>query len=281
MDVLSQRVLDFIIASPDKVRFSGLARHFGLQGRAGVLQVKGVVADLVASGELCYTSHFGSSFIERAYDRPCRVSPHVVIKPPYVTWPPGHGQSVVEIERGAAFGGGEHATTRMAIDLIDDLLHHPPWHHQKQTLQAIDIGTGSGVLALAAAALGVGRVHAIDTDPCAVFEARRNIRRNGLEERVTIAQGGLEAFDRAYDMVIANLRVPTLLGLRHLVQKTNAGRCALVFSGLKNDEVPALCRWYREVDYRLHQKRVEKGWSAICLIRASLVDESAVGMERY
>lgn len=275
MDVLSQRVLDFITKSPDKVRFGELVRHFSRQGRPGVRQLKSVVAGLVAGGELCYTSHFGSSFIERAYDRPCRVSRHVVIKPPHATLLPAHGQCIVEIERGAAFGGGEHVTTRMAIDLIDDLLHHPSCHLQKQALRAIDIGTGSGVLALAAAALGVGRVHAIDTDPCAVFEARRNIRRNGLAKRITVAQGGLELFKPGYDMIIANLRAPTLMDLRHLVQKTNAGWTALVFSGLKDDEVAALCRLYREAGFRLHRQRVEKGWGAVCLIRAPLVGDGA------
>jgi ribosomal protein L11 methyltransferase len=277
VDALAQRILAFIAASPDKVHFAELMCHLGRHGRAGARQVKGAVADLVAAGQLCYTSHYGSSYIESAYDRPILVSRHVVIKPPGTKWQSAPGQCSVNLERGAAFGGGEHPTTRMAIDLIDDLLHHPEWRLHKHTLQVIDIGTGSGVLALVAAALGVSRVHAIDTDPCAVFEARRNIFLNRLQDRITIAQDDQAVLSPAYDIVIANLRTPTLLSLRHFVRKNNADRCALVFSGLKTDEVAGLCLLYRKGGYWLYQNRVEKGWSAICLIRGALSSEKAPG----
>jgi len=205
----------------------------------------------------------------------------VVIKPPLSSFKAPPGQWVVSLGRGASFGGGEHPTTRLAIQLIDELLHLPNWQDTCQKYRAIDIGTGSGVLAIVAAKMGVGLVCGIDSDPCAVFEATENVRLNHLEEQIKIFDDDLSAVTGLYDLVFANLRAPTLFGLRSALEKKTAAESVLIFSGLKSDETRPLCDYYEAAGYFILQKRSEKGWSAICLARGSFLNEGAGPMNVY
>jgi ribosomal protein L11 methyltransferase len=275
------QVLRFVADAQYKVSFNCIKRHFCDAHPCDPKQLKQMVASLIQSGQLCYTSHYGHSFIELSYDQPQSVSEHVVIKPPLRSLKALPGQWVVSLGRGASFGGGEHPTTRLAIQLIDDLLHLPRWQNRCQKYRAIDIGTGTGVLAIVAAKMGVGLVCGIDSDPCAVFEARDNVRLNHLEERVKIFDDDLSAIPGSYDLVFANLRMPTLFGFRSALEKKTTADSVLIFSGLKTGEARSLCDFYKEEGYLVHQKRSEKGWSAICLARGSFLNEDAEPMEGY
>jgi ribosomal protein L11 methyltransferase len=267
MAALMKRVLDVIVASPSKICFSDLSKHFKNENQVSRQALKRAVSKLIHSGRLCYTSHYGRSFIELSYDQPLLVSQHVIVKPPSTSWCTSGRQYVVSLERGASFGGGEHATTRMAIELIDDLLHQPPWWGKRASMQAIDVGTGSGILALVAASIGLKLIHGIDTDPCSVFEARRNFHLNGKQDCITILQEPLEDINLRYDLILANLRAPTLLGLGKTFEKLATKQSALIFSGLNTAESGKVCQRYYQKGYRMQKKRTEKGWCAICLVR--------------
>lgn len=268
MDDLESKTLRFISDAPSKVTFACLKRYFYEFHQKNPKKLKRVVASLIQAGQLSYTSHYGNSFIEISYDRPRAVSEHVVLKPPLCSLNVLPGQWIVTLGRGSSFGGGEHPTTRMAIQLIDAVLHMPLWREKKHTLRAIDIGTGSGVLAIAAAKMGLGFVCGLDTDPCAIFEARENVRLNALEDRVTILDDDLDAIAGSYDFVFANLRTPTLFDIRNNLQKKAAAGSVLILSGLKTDEMRAVCDFYEEVGFLMLRKRLEKGWGALCLARS-------------
>ena len=275
------QVLQFIVESPSRVSFGCLKRFFCKTNRCDPKTLKSLVAGLIRSGKLCYTSHFGNSFIEISYDQPQVVSEHVVIKSPLCSLDPLPGQIVVSLGRGAAFGGGEHPTTRLAIQLIDGILHLPTWQDRWRTCRAIDIGTGTGVLAIVAAKMGVGRVCGVDIDPCAVFESFENVRLNQVETRVSIHKEALDGITGSYDLVFANLRMPTLFNLWSVLEKKIAYDSLLVFSGLKSEEAKPICDFYKEAGFFIHQKGSEKGWSAICLARGSFVGEEAASIDRY
>lgn len=281
MWISQEQILQFIAQSPSKVSFGCLKRHFSDTYQCPKKKLKVLIAGLIQTGQLCYTSHFGNSFIEISYDQPKAVSEHVVIKPPWSSMKPLPGQRVVSLCRGASFGGGEHPTTRLAIQLIDELLHLPRLQDNSEKYRAIDIGTGSGVLAIVAAKMGVGLVCGIDSDPCAVFEARDNVRLNHLEERIRILDDDLSAIPGSYDLVFANLRTPTLFGFRSVIEKKTTADSVLIFSGLKTREVQSLCDFYTADGYLITQKRSENGWSAICLARGSFLNEDAEPMEVY
>jgi ribosomal protein L11 methyltransferase len=197
------------------------------------------------------------------------VSDHLVIKPPLVSLNLPSGQRAVSLQRGASFGGGEHPTTRLAIRLIDVILHTPPWTVNKQTCRGIDIGTGSGILAISAAAMGLGFVCGIDTDPCALFEAHKNVGLNHLENRVHISNDRLDDVVGPYDVILANLRAPTLMTLRDNVMAWLSDPCVLILSGLKTEEIPLICDYYREAGFIGLRKLSENSWSAICLVRGA------------
>ncbi|MGD9309736.1 MAG: 50S ribosomal protein L11 methyltransferase [Desulfosarcina sp.] len=275
MAVTENQIMRYITESPSKVAFLHLQRHFCAAHRMKPRVLKAMVARMIRAGDLRYTALFGTSYLERSYDQPRAVSEHIVLKPAETNWPANQNQQVVSLARGAAFGAGEHPTTRMAIQLIDAALHAPPWNVALAALKAIDIGTGSGVLAIVAAKMGFGWVAAVDTDPNAVFEARKNVRLNQLESRISVGEGSLEASDGRYDLAIANLRTPTLVGLSWALDKTLMPDSMLILSGIRPDETTSIAEKYQAIGFFVQNNRKEKGWAALCLARGQIRDVMA------
>ena len=275
MAATESQVLRFIADSPSKVSFGCLKRHFSKTDQLNPKKLKQLVTSLIQTGQLCYTSHYGNSYLEISYDQPQPVSEHVILKPPLSSLKALPGQWLVSLGRGAAFGGGEHPTTRLAIQLIDAVLHLQTWQVRRHACRALDIGTGSGVLAIVAAKMGVGFVCGVDTDPCAIFEASDNVRLNEVEDRVIILHDDLDSISGSYDLVFANLRMPTLFDLWPVLKKKVAEHSIIIFSVLKAEETKPIGDYYQAVGFFVDQKRSEKGWSAICFTRGSFLDESA------
>jgi ribosomal protein L11 methyltransferase len=281
MRTLEDQVLQFIIGTRQKVNFTALKRHFSKFHPTTTKKLKQVVFDLMQAGKLCYTSHYGSSFIEISYNRPLRVSEHVILKPSACWFNAHPDQIVVSLKRGVSFGGGDHPTTRLAIKLIDALLHHPHFHGRGQAFNAIDIGSGSGILAMVAAKMGLGAVRGIDTDPCAVFEACENVRLNYLAAQVTISDESLDSIVGTFDFVFANLRTPTLCSIGSILEEKVNFDSILIFSGCKTGETMQVDEYYQKWGYSIVQMCSEKGWGALCLARGGFLKELAAPMLLY
>jgi ribosomal protein L11 methyltransferase len=149
--------------------------------------------------------------------------------------PPKTNRFVLRIDPGQAFGTGSHDTTRVCLEFIEECA--------APGMRVIDVGTGTGILAMAAAALGCEPVLAIDIDPAAASCARENVSRNGLEGLVEVLTGSLsDARPDAADLVIANLRLSILL--QHLERLTawTVPRGALILSGLLVSEIEDLMK---------------------------------------
>ncbi len=161
------------------------------------------------------------------------VSARLVVRPSFVAHALAAGQVEIVIDPGQAFGTGTHASTRLALEWIDALAPT-----LADAARVLDVGTGSGVLALAAAALAPVNVVGFDLDPVAVSEARTNVERAGCADRVKLFAGGLEALAAPpFDLVVANLlsseALPLLAGLAAC---TRPGGHA-IFSGLLAAEI--------------------------------------------
>lgn len=132
------------------------------------------------------------------------VSPRLLVRPPFVPAPAGFAGRELVIEPGQAFGTGAHASTRLALEALIGLPAH-----RLQGKRVLDVGCGSGVLALAALALGADRAIACDLDPLATTAARAAGAANGLEDRLALFTGSLDALGPAargrFDVGIANL----------------------------------------------------------------------------
>ena len=121
-----------------------------------------------------------------------------MIRPTWETFDPLPGDHVIEMDPGMAFGSGYHETTAMCLALLEKTVSGG-W-------KVIDVGTGSGILAIGAAMLGAGEVLAIDIDPDAVRVAGENARANGVADRITVRQGNLlDHVDETCDICVANI----------------------------------------------------------------------------
>jgi ribosomal protein L11 methyltransferase len=174
------------------------------------------------------------------------------------------GRTVVAIEPGAAFGLGDHPTTRASLGLLIDELDRraagpddPP--------SVLDVGCGTGVLAISAALLGARPVRAIDVSTAAVEATVDNARRNGAAEVVTADVTPLAAVESEFDLVVANILAPTLRALAPSLREAVRPGGALVVSGLlagRYDRVlAALQPLQPESDVVLD------GWAAVLLRR--------------
>lgn len=169
---------------------------------------------------------------------PRRVGARFVVTPSWCAYEPLAGDRVLVIDPEMAFGTGEHATTRGCLRLLESVV--------AEGAAVLDVGTGSGVLAIAAAALGATRVDAIDSDPVAIDAAVRNAERNRVGERIRFAveealPSGLDARpDGSYDLITANILssilMPILPSFRRLVRPGGA----VVLGGILRSEAAAM-----------------------------------------
>ena len=226
--------------------------------------VKLAIRDLVSLGELTYTYLFGTSFLEKSFDRPVRLSKRIVIKPPDKGYLPQPGEEVLNIAVGAAFGNGAHPSTCLALRALDFILGDSNYLKRRTSLTGLDVGTGTGILAIALAKLGVQKVIATDIDPCAVSEATHNISLNGLAEQVAVTNTPLEEFATYFSVIVANLACPTLTRLSAILSEKMEQGGVLILSGFKELASKDLRQVYTDRGLTFIQEETEREW--VCLV---------------
>ena len=162
-----------------------------------------------------------------------QITPGLTIKPSWeaaeVLGPDGgNKKAVIEIDPGLAFGTGHHASTQMALLLLDELFQAKG----KQLERILDVGTGSGILAMACGLFGAKEVLALDNDPDAVETARQNILKNRLEGRITVSGREISSVKAGFDLAVANITHDILAGLAKLLSGLIKPQGFLVLSGI-------------------------------------------------
>ncbi len=264
---IRREVLSCVNASNKKLTPRELEKTLSGRFSMDPKDFKTVIRNLVSDRELIYTYHFGCSFLEKSYEKPTRVSKRVVLKPPDMVYEPLFSDIVIDILKGASFGFGNHPTTRLAIQGIEAALYNKHGDINVNDGHALDIGTGSGVLAIAAVLIGIKRAAGIDIDPCARAEAQKNIKLNGLEHRIKILDTRVEDIKETYSLITANLRYPTLKRLCPHMAGITQKKGAVVVSGIKSDEVEDLLEGFTRNGFQCTWKAVEKGWAGMVLSR--------------
>jgi ribosomal protein L11 methyltransferase len=226
-------------------------------------QIKAVIRDLVADGELAYTYEFGTTFLEPSFNKPVRVSTHVVLKPPGHHYQPQVGDVVIDIKPGAAFGDGRHPTSRLAIRGIEYALMDFNSKRPGNKTSTLDIGVGSGVLVLTAVRMGIHKGLGIDIDPSARSEARENVLLNRLGDQIEISDQYLETIDGQFDLVTANLRCPTLKKICPCLRKNINPNGFIVFSGIRPHELADLTKTYARKKFELKWQDAEHDWVGV------------------
>jgi len=190
--------------------------------------------------------------------KPIEIGGALLLKPSWSRRKPRKGQVVVVLNPGLSFGTGQRATTYFCLHEL--VARQRPGTHQS----FLDVGTGSGILAIAAAKLGYKPVYAFDFDPDAVRVARANARRNRVAQNLRIACCGVTTFcpkpRRRYDLVCANLISTLLLAERRRL--ANLVHCdgVLVLAGILRPEFAEVQAAYEAMGLRLLASRCEKEW---------------------
>ncbi len=172
------------------------------------------------------------------------------------------GEVTIDIEPGMAFGTGEHPTTALCLRALERAVRGGE--------SVLDLGTGSGILAIAAAKLGAAHVLALDVDPQAVRAARENARRNGVEAVVDARVGTLTpevAEGGRFHLVCANIDGLTLERLAPLLAQSLAPGGRLVLSGFLLESAPALARTFESLGLGVLDIPQEAPWAALVLER--------------
>ena len=197
------------------------------------------------------------SALARRHHRPRRVGERLLVAPPWDV-PIVPGREVLVIDPGMAFGTGQHATTRGCLEAIERTLAAAP------ATTALDVGTGSGLLALALARLGVPRVVALDVDPRVLPIARVNLDQNGAPQ-VALLAGTTHAVRGRFDLVVANLLAELIVADGKVLAGCVAAGGYLILSGLLDEQAATVHRAFP--GWHLAGGSSEDGWRTLVLAR--------------
>ena len=264
-ELIQKEIIEKVTVSPARITPQDLEKTISETYGLDKIRAKAVLKELVARGQLEYTYEFGNTYLVPAFNKPVRIAAHVVVKPPGHRYQPEPDDVVIQIRSGAAFGGGRHPTTRLAVKAIEYVLKEvrPQWLNQDCCV--LDIGTGSGILAIAAVCLGVKKGLGIDIDPCAIAEAGQNRVLNHLEDQIVISDRDMDSVDPAFSMVIANLRYPSLKSFYPQITRLTAANGWVVVSGFRSYELDDLIGHYTAKHFECIWSVHELDWSAAVL----------------
>lgn len=194
---------------------------------------------------------------------PQKVTPAIVVKPTWRAYQPNAGETVIEIDPGMAFGTGTHPTTVLCLRLLENLI--------TPGAAFLDVGTGSGILMIAAAKLGAGKLRGVDNDPVAVAVAEKNLRLNHVAPATYRVSRGdlLEGVAGRYDLVTANILLPVILELLEGVDGVLAPNGVLICSGiLAQNREPVVAR-IEEKGLLVEVLLTDQAWLAVAARRRS------------
>jgi ribosomal protein L11 methyltransferase len=189
---------------------------------------------------------------------PVEIGHGLLIKPAWSRRHPHKNQAVVVLNPGLSFGTGQHPTTAFCLrELVR-------CGKKEAARSFLDIGTGSGILAIAAVKLGYAPVHAFDLDSEAVRVARANARANGVQAKLRISRGDVAKLPirpaRQYDLICANLISPLLIAERRRMVSRLRPDGTLVLAGILKSEFPRVQRFFAELGLKLAATNARNEW---------------------
>ncbi len=192
----------------------------------------------------------------KKYFKPFRLGNRIVIKPSWETYETKEDDLVIEIDPGNAFGSGTHETTSMCIEMIEK--------YMKPSDTVIDVGCGSGILAIAAGKLGAKEVIAVDIDENAVNTARENLRLNALADRSEVRHGDLiKVVPEKAELVVANIIADIIVRLSDDVESIMKPEALFVSSGLILDKVDWVIEELKKRQFEIVEVMKKGEWAVV------------------
>lgn len=195
----------------------------------------------------------------KAHYHPVPIGRKLFIRPRWVELADTNDRLVISLDPGMAFGTGTHPTTQLCMEALEDLT--------LPGAQVLDLGCGSGILAIAAAKLGAGHVLALDIDPIAVQATQENIEQNRVAEKITAQLGSLESVvgsARRFDLAVVNILARIIIQMcdEHLGDVIRPGGKA-IFSGIILDQADDVEVALRKTGLEPYARRLQGDWVAI------------------
>jgi ribosomal protein L11 methyltransferase len=192
--------------------------------------------------------------------KPLEIGERLLIKPSWNKRKPKKNQQLVVLDPGLSFGTGQHATTRFCLEEIERL------QITSQSQSLLDIGTGSGILAIAAVKLGFSPVKAFDFDPDSVQVTNENASDNGVLDQIQITKSDLTKLKpstrQRYDFVCANLTHDILKSCADtIVNRVKPGGC-LLLAGILKEQFPAVKKCFQALGFKQIRTQEEKEWKS-------------------
>lgn len=193
----------------------------------------------------------------KAFFHPQPITAHLVVKPTWCDYTPRPGEQVIEIDPGMAFGTGTHPTTALCVQLLENQCR------PGQTV--LDVGTGSGILLIAAAKSGAHRLVGVDNDPMALTVARKNLLQNGLStDRFILTCGHLIApVAGPCDLVVANILADVIIELLDTLHTVIAPGGRFICSGILRDQTGFVTRKMTDCDITVDEILELEEWVSI------------------
>lgn len=228
-------------------------RELGLDAGSGEIQIRKVRREDWSES---WKKHFKTIVLGAA----------LMIKPSWSKQKPKPGQAVVVLDPGLSFGTGQHATTMFCLKQI--VTSRPKKAQGRGALcpSMLDIGSGSGILAISAAKLGYASVEAFDFDPVAVRIARKNCRSNRVDRKVSMKRANLTTLPltsrKKHDLVCANLISTLLISQRDKILNRVAPAGTVVLAGILATEFATVRDAYESAGWKLEKSVVEREWQS-------------------
>ena len=198
----------------------------------------------------------------KAYYKPIKIGEKIVICPAWERYTPAEGEIVIRMDPGMAFGTGTHETTRLVIRLLEK--------YTKAGQLMLDVGTGTGILAICASRLGADLCRAYDIDPTAVRVARENIKDSGLSN-VTCDQSDLlkqvSLEDGQYDLVCANIVADIIIRMTPDVGRYMKDDAVLLASGIIAERCDDVVACFEKNGFKVVEKLTDNDWCGLAVMK--------------
>ena len=196
--------------------------------------------------------------------KPTRVGERIVVRPSWEDYDPKPEDLVIEMDPGMAFGSGLHETTSMCIKALEKIIAHRGMAAGHRQLRILDVGTGTGILAIAGVLLGAEEALGIDIDTDAVRVANENIEKNGLADKITAQYGDLtEGVDYKADILVANLMADLVMRLSPAAAGHLERGGWYVTSGILDIKEEVVSKAIREAGFAIEEVLHDGEWCAV------------------
>lgn len=184
------------------------------------------------------------------------VSDRIVIKPSFKEYIANEDQHVITIDPKMSFGTGEHETTRLILVLLDKYIEKDNF--------VLDVGSGTGILAIASVMLGAKRAIGIDNDEWCLLNGNENVKLNSLEKKVEIRQGEIDQIiEKDFDIVLANINKHILLEITSAIKNRIKKTGKLILSGLLESDADEIISKYSLSQFEVIERKQLGDWIAI------------------